>query len=274
MAEWFTTFFDSLVNDFWDAAMPPEATAAEVAYLRRTLGLDEGTTVLDVPCGRGRHALALARGGVRVTGIDLSLDAVDELLRRAEASGVEVDARVGDMRDLDVEVGAFDAAYSLGNSVGYFDAAGTGRFLAGVARALRPGGRFVLDTHMVAEALLPHLEPESAYTVAGITMSDRNRYDPRESRLDTTVTFERDGQVVTREMSVWVLTSGELVRLLTGAGFDVEALHGDVDGGPFGVGSSRLLLVARGPLRSGHAGRPLRSGHAGRPLRSGHAGRP
>jgi hypothetical protein len=28
LAEWFTTFFDSLVNDFWDAAMPPEATAA------------------------------------------------------------------------------------------------------------------------------------------------------------------------------------------------------------------------------------------------------
>ena len=263
MAEWFTTFFDGLVNDFWDAAMPAEATAAEVAYLRRTLALDEGAAVLDVPCGRGRHALALARSGLRVTGVDLSVDAVEELRRRAAASGVEVDARIGDMRDLDV--GPFDAAYSFGNSVGYFDPAGIERFLVGVARAVRPGGRFVLDTHMVAEALLPQLEEESTYTAGGITMSDSNRYDARESRLDTTVTFRRDGEVVSREMSVWVLTAGELVRLMTGAGFEVEALHGDLDGGPFELGSSRLLVVAGRPLRSGHAGRRLRSGHAGRP---------
>ncbi len=64
MGEWFTTFFDSLVNDFWDAAMPAEATAAEV----------------------------------------------------------------------------------LGNSVGYFEPPGTVRFLAGVARLLRPGGRFGLGS--------------------------------------------------------------------------------------------------------------------------------
>ena len=254
MPEWFTTFFDSLANDFWDAAMPPEVTAAEIAYLRRTLALDDGATVLDVPCGRGRHAVALARDGLRVTGVDISLDAVEELRRRAAASKVDVDARVGDMRDLDL--GPFDAAYTLGNSVGYFDPAGTGRFLAGVARALRPGGRFVLETHMVAEALLPKLEEESTYSAGGITMSDRNRYDVRESRLDTTVTFARDGEVVSREMSVWVLTSGALVGLVTGAGFEVEALHGDLDGAPFGLGSSRVLVVAQRSLRRGPAGRP------------------
>ncbi len=245
MAEWFATFFDSLVNDFWDAAMPPEATAAEVAYLQRTLDLAEGTTVLDVPCGRGRHALALASGGVRVTGVDISVDAIEVLRRRATEAGVHVDARVGDMRDLDPRAGSYDAAYSFGNSVGYFDAEGTVRFLAGVARALRPGGRFVLDTHMVAEAILPQIEEESTYTAAGITMSDRNRYDTRHSRLDTTVTFERDGEALSREMSVWVMTSGELVRLFVHAGFDVEHLHGDLDGSPFELGSQRLLVVAR-----------------------------
>ncbi len=103
---------------------------------------------------------------------------------------------------------------------------------------------------MVAEAVLPHLEEETTYTAAGLTMSDRNRYDTRDSRLDTTVTFERNGEAVSREMSVWIMTSGELVRLLVRAGFDVEHLHGDLDGSPFALGSSRLLVVAGRRLRA------------------------
>jgi hypothetical protein len=63
VAEWFTTFFDSLVNDHWDAAVPPEATAADVAYLRCTLALGEGSSVLDVPGGRARHAGRPLRSG-------------------------------------------------------------------------------------------------------------------------------------------------------------------------------------------------------------------
>jgi hypothetical protein len=76
-------------------------------------------------------------------------------------------------------------------------------------------------------------------------MSDRHRYDARESRLDTTVTFEQGGRSDAREMSHWVVTSREVVRLLDQAGFDVEQLYGDIDEVPFEVGAPRLLAVAR-----------------------------
>jgi len=244
MAEWFATFFDDTVNDFWDAAVPAEATGAEVAYLRRTLDLERRSRVLDVPSGRGRHALPLARGGAEVVGLDISEDAVAGLRQRAAREGLAVEAHLGDMRDLALPR-PVQAAYCMGNSVGYFDAGGVAAFFAAVAAALEPGGRFVVDSSMVAEAMLPHLDLEGTYEAGGITMTDRRRYDVRASRVDATVTFERAGVRTTREMSDWVVTSGELVRLLDGAGFEVEALHGGTDATAFGVGSPRLLAVAR-----------------------------
>ena len=243
MTEWFTTFFDSLANEFWEAAMPPHLTEEEVAYLIRTLGLTAGSTVLDVPCNRGRHALALARVGVRVIGVDLSSEAVGVLRERAADGGLPVITHVADMRAF--EVGSVDAAYTLGNSLGYFDPDDVGRFFSRVATAVVPGGRYIVDSSMVAECILPHFELESSHEAGGITMSDRHRYEVRESRLDTTVTFERDGRADAREMSHWVLTSREVVGLLEQAGFDVEQLYGDIDEVPFEIGSPRLLAVGR-----------------------------
>lgn len=243
MTEWFTTFFDQLANDFWEAAMPPHLTEEEVAYLIRALDLTEGSTVLDVPSNRGRHAVALARRGVRVVSVDLSSEALSVLQERAADEGLPITTHLADMRSF--EVASVDAAYTLGNSLGYFDLAGIERFFNQVARAVVAGGRYVVDSSMVAECMLPQFEPESSYEAAGITMSDRHRYDPRQSRLDTTVTFSKDGAADAREMSHWVLTSREVVDLLERAGFAVEALYGDIDEVPFDVGAPRLLVVAR-----------------------------
>jgi len=243
VTEWFTTFFDELANDFWEAAMPPHLTEEEVAYLVRTLQLTDGSTVLDVPCNRGRHALALARRGIRVVGVDLSTQALSGLEQRAAEEGLPITTVLADMRSF--EVGPVDAAYTLGNSLGYFDVGGISQFFQCVARAVVPGGRYVVDSSMVAECVLTQFEPESSYSAAGITMSDRHRYDARQSRLDTTVTFSKDGVADAREMSHWVLTSREVVDLVEGAGFAVEALYGDIDEVPFDIGAPRLLVVAR-----------------------------
>jgi SAM-dependent methyltransferase len=242
VTEWFSTFFDGLANDFWEAAMPPHLTDEEAAYLTKTLALRPGSTVLDVPCNRGRHALRLARSGVRVVAVDLSTEAVALLRERASREGLPVDAHVADMRTF--EVTQVDGAYTLGNSLGYFDPDDIARFFSRVATAVVPGGRYVVDSSMVAECVLPHFELESSHQAGGITMSDRHRYDARQSRLDTTVTFEQGGRSDAREMSHWVLTSREVVRLLEQTGFHVEELYGDVDEVPFEIGAPRLLAVA------------------------------
>ena len=55
-ANWWEDFFTGLIVDFWRAAMPPEATRAEADFFERSLALEPGARLLDVPCGDGRLA--------------------------------------------------------------------------------------------------------------------------------------------------------------------------------------------------------------------------
>jgi hypothetical protein len=73
-----------------------------------------------------------------------------------------------------------------------------------------------------------------------------SEYDARASRLDTTYTSILRDQVVDRWTAHhYVFTSGEIVSMLEGAGFDEIELFGDLDMSPFELGSERLLVVAQ-----------------------------
>jgi SAM-dependent methyltransferase len=247
LSTWYTEFFTELPNAFWRAAVPPSSTAAEVDFVIRMTGLSAGDRVLDVPCGSGRHTLELARRGYRVTGLDVSAEAVAHARAVAAAERLEVDLRLGDMRNLPTDV-RVDAALCMGNSFGYLDHAGTQKFLADLAGLVAPGGTLILDYGFVAETFLPHLALEEApMTFGGVEASSVNDYDAANSRWLTAFTFRR-GSVEHRGTSVQhVYTAAEVSRLVTGAGFTKLGLYGDTGATPFHLGSHRLLLVAGRP---------------------------
>jgi SAM-dependent methyltransferase len=114
-----------------------KGTAQEVDFLTEALGLRPGERVLDVGCGPGRHARALAERGVEVVGVDLS-DRFVALAREGAPPGATF--HVADARSLTFD-GEFDAAICL--CQGGFGLLGGGddeaAVLAGIARALKPG---------------------------------------------------------------------------------------------------------------------------------------
>jgi len=89
-----------------------KGTEREVAFLMDALGLEAGERVLDVGCGPGRHALALARRGLEVVGIDLSDDFVALARGATAAEGLPARLEVLDVRDLSFDRD-FDAAVCL-----------------------------------------------------------------------------------------------------------------------------------------------------------------
>jgi SAM-dependent methyltransferase len=228
-SDWYNDFFEGITIDMWRQAVQPEWTTAEVDFVQRQLELTSGAHVLDIPCGHGRHAIELARRGYRVTGIDISTDALAYAKSDADAAGASVEWRKSSMQDLD-ESAAYDGAIHMGNSFGYMTHELTCQFLDRVSRALNPGARLVIDYGAVAEGVLVKLK--EAFEKFDGTMGDihvdiQNDYDIAHSRLDTTFRFTRNGHTETRQSRQHVYTIAEIGRMLEAAGMTVLNVYGD-----------------------------------------------
>lgn len=241
---WYADFFTELPNEFWRRAVPPEAAAAEVDFVERRLGLAPGSRIVDVPCGSGRHTLALAERGHHVTGLDLSAEAIAHARRTAATAGLDVTFLHADMRDVPPD--GFDAALCMGNSFGYLDMAGTRSFVAALAAAVRPGGGLIVDFNAAAETVLPGYTGAARTMYAGdITVAVTTSYDVERSCLVSGYRFTRGPEEVAATALHHVYTSAHLVHLLAEAGFVDARRHAGPSGEPFGLGSPRLLLTAR-----------------------------
>jgi SAM-dependent methyltransferase len=216
---WWESFFEGVVVTSWLQAVPAEHSQREADRLARLLAASPGAEILDVPCGAGRLTVPLAERGYRLTGVDWSSEFLGHARSRDALQQVTWEQR--DMRDLPWPE-RFDGVFCAGNSFGYLDDDGNAAFLRAVRAALKPGGRFVLDTPMVLENLLNHLQPRPCWKAGDVYLLVENQYDPARARLDIEYTFVSNGRVEVRRGSHRAYSYRELVALLTASGFAVE----------------------------------------------------
>ncbi|MFE9424104.1 class I SAM-dependent methyltransferase [Kitasatospora sp. NPDC006697] len=225
-------FYDELAADYhrvygdWDAALVRQGRALD-AVLRSALGPGPAE-VLDCACGIGTQALGLALCGHRVTGTDLSPAAVERAGREALRRGLELPARVTDMRELPFEDGTFDAVVCADNSLPHLLTAADVRAALGeMRRVLRPGGLLLLSTRPYDELRRtrpPSTAPQVHGSGPGRTVTfqlwdwhpDGERYDLEHYQL----TGEAEQwRVAVRRATYWALTRGELTAFAAEAGF-------------------------------------------------------
>lgn len=241
---WWQNFFTDVAVDLWVAFGNAQQDAAEAEFIERVLRVPGGGAILDVPCGYGRHARALAARGHRVTGVDISFDFLKEARARTADGGPAIRWEQREMRELPWSA-EFDAVICCGNSFGYLEHHENVEFMRAVAKTLKPGGGFLIDTGVIAESVLPNYQSHRWFEIGGIHMLIANDYDAASSRLNTTYTFIRDGKVDKRCGTQQVYTLAELQRLLDGAGFGEFAAYTSTDLAPFTLGAQRLLLACR-----------------------------
>lgn len=217
-SNWWEHFFEGLSVKLWLQALSPEHTASEAVTVARLLRAAPGADLLDVPCGGGRLSLALAERGYRLTGVDLSREFLEHARSCDGADRVTWEHR--EMRDLPWR-GRFDGAFCVGNSFGYLDDEGNAAFLRAVSEALKPGGRFVLETPMVLENLLHHLQDRPWWKIGDTYLLVSNQYDHTRSRLDIEYTFLSNGRSEVRLGSHRAYRYAELHDLIESSGFEV-----------------------------------------------------
>jgi len=243
--DWPVAFFDDDYLRIYRPQFLPERTAAETTFIATELMLPARGEVLDLACGYGRHAIGMARLGYRVTGLDFNPRYLEIAAADAAAAGVAVTWRAGDMRQIGLER-AFDGVYSFFTSFGYFEDDDNERVLAEVARALRPGGRFLLDMAN-RDWILTHPQSRTwTQREDGALLMEETSLDLVGSRVVSRqiLTDPQGGAQVTKQFTLRTYTCAELSTLLRRHGLAVREVLGGADREPYGVESRRLVLVS------------------------------
>lgn len=128
----------------WDEMSEANARAPDrPADLRRTaeaLQIQPGARILDAGCGTGQFAIAFAEMGCRVTAIDLAPEMIARARGHADARGVEIDWRVGDVNPLADPLAVYDAVHARAVLLLVSDVPAA---LREFRRVLKPGGRLL-----------------------------------------------------------------------------------------------------------------------------------
>jgi len=243
---WWDSYFDEQFVRLYRPFLTEERTWAEVAGLVEALDLEPGARILDLACGWGRHATEFARVGFDVVGLDRSETLLRHARQRASGANVEVEWVCGDMRDLRWQ-SEFDAVVCLFSSLGYFltDAEDL-RVLRAARDALRPGGRFLLET--MHRDLLARQFAERDWWEGE---SGEHVWVEREFDAVAGVSREwlrwrtADGAGGEKFHAIRVRAAAEWSVLLNDAGLEPVAWYGDWDLEPFTHLSENLIVVAR-----------------------------
>jgi len=200
-------------------------------------GREGPARILDLACGTGVLACALAEEGHQVVGVDLS----PAMVARARARAVPgVVFQEGDMTAY-LSERPFDLVLCTFDSVNYLrDGTAMGDFLRCAARALLPGGSLAFDAN--TEVLYREKHAGSLLRRAGgETFRQTLSYDPVQAVATTSFDFE-DGSREVHVQRPWNLA--QLAPLLRDAGLRVERACCTFDGTPYHTGAERLICVA------------------------------
>lgn len=241
---WFVDLFD---EDYLRTLpfLTPQATQSEAEFVIESMGLSAGAQVLDVGCGYGRHAMELAARGFHVVGLDLSTPLLVRGGEEAQRRGLEINFVRGDMRELDFDA-QFDGAYCMFSTFGYFDDETNKKTVANIARALKPGGRVLIEI-LNRDYVIADLPTRVWWEGEGCVVLEEVELNYFSSRIQVnrSVVFD-DGRQLEQEISVRAYSLHEVGKLMHAAGFRVLEVSGGYHtrGRFFGNQSRHIIVLA------------------------------
>jgi SAM-dependent methyltransferase len=212
-----------------------------------------GLDILDLGCGPGLYAAAMARAGHRVTGIDLSVRSLDWARRCTAEAGLGIAFRCGNYLELEDDA-AYDLVMMIYCDFGALTLAEQESLLVRMRRALRPGGLLVFDVWGPDFALKASNRKDWSWQEGGFwsprphLLLEEYRHFPelgvavrRSAVLDAATSTLR-----VFHLRDWYFTPESIARKVAGAGFVVVEVAGSVVRSP-DFDAEVLFVVARKP---------------------------
>ena len=200
------------------------------------------STMIDVACGKGRHAIQLANKGFDVTGIDLSVDSI----RTAKEEETEhLQFFLHDMR-LPFWINYFDFAFNFFTSFGYFKTRREhDNSIRTISTSLKNNGTFVLDYLNVhyAEDNLVH---KSEKQIGNVNYYMTKWFD--ETHFYKKIIVEDDllQEPLEYTEKVAKFNLGDFTDMLAFQGLQIQELYGDYNFSGYDLKKSpRLILISK-----------------------------
>ncbi|MBA9075859.1 SAM-dependent methyltransferase [Rufibacter quisquiliarum] len=239
-ADWFSTWFDSPYYHVLYKNRDVHEAQRFMDNLLAYLQPKPTCQLLDLACGKGRHAIYLNQKGYDVTGLDLSARSI-AYARQFENERLHFYRH--DMRDV-FRPEAFDLVLNLFTSFGYFanDYENVVALRATTA-ALKPGGRLVID-FMNTPKVISRLVARETKEEAGIAFHITRQVE--QGFLVKTIRFQDRGQEFEFVERVRALQYGEFLEYFGLANLRLRAVFGDYQLGPFDPEKSeRMIFVLK-----------------------------
>ncbi|MGV3630095.1 MAG: class I SAM-dependent methyltransferase [Bacteroidota bacterium] len=239
-ANWFESWFDSPYYHLLYANRDYSEAEFFIGNLVTKLKLKAGAAVLDLACGKGRHAFSLSGYDLDVLGLDLSPNSIGEA-RKLTHDSLHFD--VHDMREV-YPGHQFDVVFNLFTSFGYFDDSGENlKVLKSVHAMLLPGGKLIIDFMNAAKTIRELVEQE-VKTVEGVDFHIERVYDGK--HIFKHIRFSDKGTDFHFTERVQALQLNDFKSLLEEAGFELSHTYGNYALDPFDSSASpRLILEAQ-----------------------------
>jgi len=237
------SYFDGYYKEIWRTLIPPELTVKETDFMLQYFNLQPGDKVLDLMCGFGRHAIALAKKGILVTAIDNLPDYIKEINVTVEQEHLPVKTIQQDIIQFHTNE-VFDLALCMGNSLNFFNAADTVSLLTAVANQLKDKGRILINTWSLAEIAIKSFTANSWASVGGMKCLNSSRYLFHPTRIESeSIIIAPDGTTDTKTAIDYIYSVAEMESMLKEAGFVMKEIYSIPGRKKFTLGDPRAYIV-------------------------------
>lgn len=219
-------------------------TEQEIEFILSALNLPNGSAILDLYCGYGRHAIKLAKRGFQITGVDSTVSFLEIARQKATEAGVDAKFEQYDMRELAYEI-EFDAVISMFAAFGFFSDEENEQVVGRIYQALKPGGVLLIDLLNREWMLKNNLTRYWRHPSGDYVLSYKVELVEGMAVMKRELLNQITGAKTKFEFMLRAYSLPELITILCRQGFVVEAKYGGFDRRPYDSEAPRMIILAR-----------------------------
>ncbi|MFN8284366.1 MAG: class I SAM-dependent methyltransferase [Chitinophagales bacterium] len=238
--QWFELWFDSPLYHILYKHRNQDEANMFIDNVLKKLEISSGK-ILDLACGKGRHAYYLAQKGFDTVGVDLSPESIHFANTMYQLDNLEF--YVHDMR-LPFRINYFDYIFNIFTSIGYFnDLKENEKVFEAMHAGLKDNGYILID-FMNVEKVVNNLTERETKEIDGYKFYIRKTVE--HGKIIKYINIEKDEKVWMFREEVQALKQHHFHQLLNNTGFTLVKEFGDYDLNKFNPKKSgRYILLAK-----------------------------